>query len=206
MGVNSRKLEHHLYHAYTTDVSASDILVHTKNNCLDLLPSNIDLVAAELELVDMSARELQLKILLKDIADNYDYIFVDCPPSLGLLTINALTAAHAVLIPMQCEYFAMEGLAQLINTIRAVKKSFNKNLFIEGLILTMFDTRNKLTHQVSDELGKHFKQQLLKTTIPRNVRLSECPSHGVSIFDYDPKSSGAIAYNKLANEFLRNQR
>lgn len=147
-----------------------------------------------------------MKGILANFVDNYDYIIIDCPPSLGLLTINALTAADSVLIPMQCEYFAMEGLAQLINTIRSVKKSFNKTLFIEGLLLTMFDSRNRLTHQVSDELKKHFSKQLFKTVIPRNVRLSECPSHGKTIFDYDAKSTGAEAYNKLANEFLRNQR
>lgn len=144
--------------------------------------------------------------VLAPIAANYDYILIDCPPSLGLLTINALTASNSVLIPMQCEYFAMEGLAQLVSTIRSVKKSFNSNLYIEGLLLTMFDKRNKLTHQVADELAKHFAKQLFRTVIPRNVRLSECPSHGQTVIDYDIRSTGAKAYIQLANEFLKNQR
>lgn len=207
VGVKTRNLEKHLYHVYANpDLELSGICQVTSFKNLEILPSNIDLVAAELELVEVPSRESRLKGILANFVDNYDYIIIDCPPSLGLLTINALTAADSVLIPMQCEYFAMEGLAQLINTIRSVKKSFNKTLFIEGLLLTMFDSRNRLTHQVSDELKKHFSKQLFKTVIPRNVRLSECPSHGKTIFDYDAKSTGAEAYNKLANEFLRNQR
>lgn len=207
VGIKTRNLDKHLYHAYTgSDVDLSDICQKTSFKNLEILPSNIDLVAAEIELIEIPARESRLKNILSQFSDKYDYIVIDCPPSLGLLTINALTASHSVLIPMQCEYFAMEGLAQLINTIRSVKKSFNKGLFIEGLLLTMFDSRNRLTHQVSDELNKHFSKQLFKTVVPRNVRLSECPSHGKTIFDYDAKSTGALAYNKLANEFLRNQR
>ena len=137
---------------------------------------------------------------------DFDYVVIDCPPSLGLLTINSLTAADSVLIPMQCEYFAMEGLSQLIKTIRSVKKSLNKALFIEGLLLTMFDKRNRLTFQVEEEIKKHFGDQVFKTVIPRNVRLSECPSHGQTIIEYDVKSTGAQAYIKLANEFLRQQK
>lgn len=207
VGVNIRALKNHLYHAYSDEELAIDSVVYkTDYKNLNIIPSNIDLVASEIELINIKERETILKNFLHSVASNYDYVIIDCPPSLGLLTVNALTSATSVLIPMQCEYFAMEGLAQLINTIRAVKKSFNKNLYIEGLLLTMFDGRNKLTHQVSDELNKHFSKQLFKTVIPRNVRLSECPSHGKSIMDYDPKSTGAVAYNKLANEFLRNQR
>lgn len=207
VGIKTRSLEKHLYHAYTDDeIRTEDIVLQTTYKNLDIIPSNIDLVAAEIELVELDAREKRLKNALASIKDNYHYIIIDCPPSLGLLTVNALTASESVLIPMQCEYFAMEGLAQLINTIRAVKKSFNKGLFIEGLLLTMFDSRNRLTHQVSEEITKHFSKQLFKTVIPRNVRLSECPSHGKTIIDYDSKSSGSIAYNKLANEFLKKQR
>lgn len=207
VGVDIRSLKKHLYHAYSDEGLVGNSVVYKTNyKNLDVVPSNIDLVASEIELINIKERETILKKYLATVANDYDYVVVDCPPSLGLLTVNALTSATSVLIPMQCEYFAMEGLAQLINTIRAVKKSFNKNLYIEGLLLTMFDGRNKLTHQVSDELNKHFAKQLFKTVIPRNVRLSECPSHGKSIMDYDPKSTGAIAYNKLANEFLRNQR
>ena len=129
-------------------------------------------------MITVANRETRLKLLLEPLLESYDYIIIDCPPSLGLLTVNALTSADSVLIPMQCEYFAMEGLAQLVNTIRSVKKSFNKSLYIEGLVLTMFDKRNRLTHQVASEIKNHFKDQLFKTVIPRNVRLSECPSHG----------------------------
>jgi chromosome partitioning protein len=178
----------------------------TQTPNLDIIPSSIDLVAAEIEMIGVENRELRLKYMLEPVLEAYDYILIDCPPSLGLLTINALTACDSVLIPMQCEYFAMEGLAQLVTTIRSVKKSFNKTLYIEGLILTMFDKRNKLTHQVAAELKNHFVNQLFTTVIPRNVRLSECPSHGKSILDYDKSSSGAVAYTKLAKEFLKKQR
>lgn len=204
VGIDSRKLKKNLYTVYSKSASLSDIILDTKYKNLSLVPSNIDLVAAEIELAAHESRETFLKTALLD-SQKFEYIIIDCPPSLGLLTINALTSANSVLIPMQCEYFAMEGLAQLINTIRAVKKSYNQQLFIEGLLLTMFDKRNKLTFQVSEELLKHFGKQLYKTVIPRNVRLSECPSHGKSIMDYDSKSSGSQAYIKLATEFLKNQ-
>lgn len=206
IGVAVKKNDNHLYHAYTGGVSIHNIVVHTGVSHLDIIPSNIDLVAAEIELISMQNRERQLFSLLEPIRENYDYLIIDCPPSLGLLTVNALTASQSVLIPMQCEYFAMEGLAQLVSTIRSVKKSFNPELYIEGLLLTMFDKRNKLTHQVAEEISKHFSKQLFKTVIPRNVRLSECPSHGETIFTYDSLSSGAKAYLDLADEFLTNQR
>lgn len=206
VGIQTKKMSKHLYHAYFGSISIGEVIYPTNNKYLSAVPSNIDLVAAELEMINIRAREAILKGLLLPLVDRYDYILIDCPPSLGLLTINALTAATSVLIPMQCEYFAMEGLAQLVNTIRSVKKSFNTDLYIEGLVLTMFDKRNKLTHQVAAEIGNHFKNQLLKTKIPRNVRLSESPSHGQTIFDYDAQSSGAIAYFNLAKEFLKNQR
>lgn len=206
VGINTKKLKNHLYHAFTGNLSASDVRVTSDVKNLDVVPSSIDLVAAEIELINLDKRESRLKALLQPLINEYDFIIIDCPPSLGLLTVNALTAAESVLIPMQCEYFAMEGLAQLVNTVRAVKKSFNKELYIEGLVLTMFDKRNKLTHQVAAEIGNHFKDQLFKTVIPRNVRLSECPSHGKNIIDYDKKSAGALAYRSLAKEFLKNQR
>lgn len=205
VGVNSKNNSTHLYHAYTGDHSIDDVLVKSDVKNLDVVPSNIDLVGSEIEMIKRPSWEKILKDLLNNTSKSYDYIIIDCPPSLGLLTVNALTASDSVLIPMQCEYFAMEGLAQLINTIRSVKKSYNKNLFIEGLVLTMFDKRNRLTHQVASEISNHFKNQLFKTVIPRNVRLSECPSHGQTIFSYDKGSTGAKAYNNLANEFLRNQ-
>lgn len=205
IGVDPRNLPNNLYSAYVDKCTFDDAVTSTSIKKLEVIPANINLVAAEIELVQKASRESTLKSGISSLSNEYDYILIDCPPSLGLLTINALTAADSVLIPMQCEYFAMEGLAQLVSTIRSVKKSFNPNLFIEGLLLTMFDKRNKLTHQVATELSKHFSKQLFKTVIPRNVRLSECPSHGQSVIDYDAKSSGAKAYMQLANEFLKNQ-
>lgn len=206
VGVNMKKVRVHLYHAYSGGYKAEEVLLSTQIKNLNIIPSSIDLVAAEIEMIGIENRESQLKFTLEPISDQYDYIVVDCPPSLGLLTINALTACDSVLIPMQCEYFAMEGLAQLVTTIRSVKKTFNKSLFIEGLVLTMFDKRNKLTHQVAAEIKNHFVNQLFTTVIPRNVRLSECPSHGKSIMDYDKNSTGAVAYVNLAKEFLKKQR
>lgn len=205
LGLPTKKLAHHLYHAYTGDSPLDNIIQKTYKKHVFLIPSNIDLVAAEFEMIGREKREFVLRDLLKNI-NNFDYIIIDCPPSLGLLTINALVASDSVIVPMQCEYFAMEGLAQLISTIRSVKKSFNSNLFIEGLILTMFDRRNRLTHQVAQEIRTHFGEQVFKTVIPRNVRLSECPSHGLAITDYDSSSTGAKAYTSLAREFIKRQR
>lgn len=206
VGVNMKQVKAHLYHAYAGDSSIFDVLKKSGVDNLDILPSSIDLVAAEIEMIGLENRETRLKILLEPLSASYDYIVIDCPPSLGLLTVNALTSATSVLIPMQCEYFAMEGLAMLVNTVRSVKKSFNKSLYIEGLVLTMFDKRNRLTHQVAAEIKNHFKDQLYKTVIPRNVRLSECPSHGQTILDYDKQSTGAVSYINLAKEFLNKQR
>jgi len=207
VGVHSSDFEKHLYHCLTDGVSAKDVLVlPQKKGRLALLPSSIDLAAAEMELFPVKEREYVLKKLLAQVREEFDYIVIDCPPSLGLLTVNSLTAADSVLIPMQCEYFAMEGLAQLIKTIRSVKKSLNTSLYIEGLLLTMFDKRNRLTFQVEAEIKKHFGEQVFKTVIPRNVRLSECPSHGQTVIEYDLKSTGAKAYIQLGNEFLRNQK
>ncbi len=205
VGLSVKNRKKHLYHAYTGGTPTADTLYSTNVKNLSVLPSTIDLVATEIELVSTKGREKYLKNILEDIRLDYDYIFIDCPPSLGLLTVNALTAADSVLIPMQCEYFAMEGLAQLVTTIRSVKKSYNKSLFIEGLLLTMYDKRNNLTYQVAEKVSDHFPKQVFKTVIPRNVRLSECPSHGKTIMEYDNQSSGSIAYNKLAIEFLKKQ-
>jgi chromosome partitioning protein len=206
LGVKASSLGPHLYHSYTGGVPMADILHPTGENNLTIAPTSIDLVAAEIELVPVENREFSLQKLLSPLMGSFDYILIDCPPSLGLLTINALTAAHAVLIPMQCEYYALEGLARLVKTIRSVKKAFNGQLFIEGLLLTMYDKRNRLTFQVADEVSKHFGKQVFKTVIPRNVRLSECPSHGQSIIQYDSRCSGATAYMDLAGEFLKHQR
>ncbi|MBU1566795.1 MAG: AAA family ATPase [Proteobacteria bacterium] len=205
IGIKNKKLGLHLYHAFSSNCKANDIIIHTAVDNLDVIPSNIDLVAVEIEMINFEKRESRLKNFLDPLVTQYDYIIIDCPPSLGFLTLNALTAANSVLIPMQCEYFAMEGLAQLVKTIRSVKKQFNPTLFVEGLVLTMFDKRNKLTYQVAHEIKNHFNTQLFETVIPRNVRLSESPSHGQSIFDYDNQSSGAAAYLNLAKEFLKKQ-
>lgn len=206
VGINVKQRTKHLYHAFTGDAPVSDILFKTGVRNLQLVPSSIDLVATDIELASTKGRERVLRNLLEDVKCSFDYVFIDCPPSLGLLTINALTASDSVLIPLQCEYYAMEGLAQLVSTIRSVKKSYNKNLFIEGLLLTMYDKRNKLTYQVADKISEHFQDQVFKTVIPRNVRLSESPSHGMTIIEYDKTSNGAKAYTSLANEFLRKQR
>ena len=205
VGINIRTVKNHLYHAFSGNCNASDILFETGISNLKVLPTSIDLVAAEIELISAENRERYLSNILTPVRSLFDYIFIDCPPSLGILTVNALTAADSVLIPMQCEYFALEGLAQLVNTIRSVKRSFNKNLFIEGLLLTMYDKRNRLTFQVADEIKKHFEKQVFKTVIPRNVRLSECPSHGKTIIEYDLLSTGGKAYTTLANEFINQQ-
>ncbi len=205
VGVRTRELTSHLYSCYSGETLLSEATVDAGQKHYSVVPSSIDLVAAEMELLGMEQREYYLKTLLETVRQQYDFILIDCPPSLGLLTINGLTAADSVLIPMQCEYYALEGLSQLVKTIRSVKKSFNKELFIEGLLLTMFDKRNKLTYQVAEEIQKHFGHQVFKTVIPRNVRLSECPSHGQTVIEYDARSTGAKAYIKFAGEFLRKQ-
>lgn len=173
---------------------------------MDLVPSDIRLAGAELELVDLEQREYRLKHLLKSVEANYDFIMVDCPPSLSLLTLNALTAARRVLIPIQCEYYALEGVTSLMNTINRVKHSFNPGLDIEGVVLTMLDGRTNLGLQVVDSVKKHFKRLVYATAIPRNVRLGEAPSHGLPIHMYDPRSLGADSYRRLAQEFLQRNR
>lgn len=198
----------HLYHCLVEGVAAAEAIVPVAELAgkLSLLPSRIDLIGVEVELMGASKRERYLEQLLAPVRADYDFVFIDCPPSLGLLTINALTAADAVVIPMQCEYFALEGLSQLVRTIRLVKNSYNNRLMIEGLLLTMFDGRNRLTHQVAAEVNEHFKGRLYRTVIPRNVRLSEAPSYGLPAISYDRRSSGAISYMQLAREFLRQQK
>ncbi len=180
----------------------SEVIINTFMPFLDMLPSNINLVGAEIEMVDIENRETLLKRALIEIKDKYDYILIDCPPSLGLLTLNSLTASNTVLIPVQCEYFALEGLGQLLNTINIVKKHYNKDLAIEGVLLTMFDTRLRLSHQVAEEVRKYFGEKVYKTVINRNVRISEAPSYGKPIILYDAISSGAQNYMALASELL----
>ncbi len=185
-----------------TETAAASI-VKTSSPNVDLIPSHIDLVAIEIELVEVENREYMLKKALEPVVDLYDYILIDCAPSLGLLTLNALTAAHSVLIPIQCEYFALEGLGKLLNTVKSIQKVHNSDLDIEGLLLTMFDSRLRLSNQVVEEVRKHFSEMVFETIIQRNVRLSEAPSFGESIIKYDASSKGAANYLNLAEELLK---
>lgn len=191
-----------VYEVLIGDKKINDVILSTYMPFLDLLPSNINLVGAEIEMVDMEDRERLMKSRVREIIDVYDFVLIDCPPSLGLLTLNALTASDSVLIPVQCEYFALEGLGQLLNTINIVKQHFNKNLEIEGVLLTMFDTRLRLSHQVAEEVKKYFGDKVYETIIHRNVRISEAPSFGKPIILYDAISSGAKNYMSLASELL----
>lgn len=194
-----------IYHALLGEATAREILIPSSLQQLDILPSNTDLIGAEIELVSALAREKKLRGLLEEIRDDYDYIIIDCPPSLGLLTVNALTAADAVLIPLQCEFFAMEGLSQLLKTIRLIQQELNPKLGVRGIVLTMFDGRNNLSHQVSEEIRNHFSGQVFSTIIPRNVRLSEAPSHGLPVLLYDITSRGAQSYLELAKEIIETE-
>lgn len=203
-GIDGR--DRHLYHCYV-DVKESKKAIQQCESIAGLfvLPTHVDLIGVEVELMNEKRREMFLRSILKTVSLEYDYIFVDCPPSLGLLTLNALTAADSVIVPMQCEYFALEGLSQLVRTIKLVKNSYNRTLKIEGLVLTMFDRRNKLTYQVAKEVRNHFKSKVYSTVIPRNVRLSECPSYGQPVIVYDKNSTGALSYTNLGTEFLKKQ-
>ena len=192
-----------IYHVLVQEKKLSDIILPTELEGLDIAPSNQDLVGAELELVSEFARETRLKTALDEISSLYDYILIDCPPSLGLLTVNGLTASDSYLVPMQCEYYAMEGLSQLTRLISLVSRGLNQKLEQEGILLTMFDPRNNLSHQVANEIRTHFKEKVYETVIPRNVKLSESPSHGKPIILYDVNSKGAMSYLNLAKELIR---
>ena len=200
----SKDVELSVYDILIGDTEFDETLQETAIKNLKVCPSNISLAGAEVQLVSMMSREQRLKTKLDKIKDQYDYILIDCPPSLGLVTLNAFTASDSVLIPVQCEYFALEGLGQLLNTVNLVKKHLNKNLEIEGALLTMYDARTKLSNQVVKEVKKYFEDKVYKTVIPRNVRLSEAPSYGMPITVYDPRSKGAKAYEKFAKELLKN--
>ncbi|HIB46796.1 MAG TPA: ParA family protein [Flavobacteriaceae bacterium] len=202
LGIDVENVEIGTYQLLEHTVKASDAILKTESPNLDIIPSHIDLVAIEIELVDKENREYMMKESLQGLSERYDYILIDCAPSLGLLTLNALTAADAVIIPIQCEYFALEGLGKLLNTIKSVQKIHNKNLDIEGLLLTMYDSRLRLSNQVVDEVKKHFDEMVFKTIIQRNVRLSEAPSYGESIISYDAGSKGANNYLSLAQELI----
>ena len=204
-GINKRELESSICEVLLGEDDIADVIVRTEED-FDLLPGNIDLTAAELRLMTVEGREQQLKQALAPVAGNYDFILIDCPPALSLLTLNALTAADSVIVPMQCEYYALEGISALLDTIEAIRDKLNPALEIEGVLRTMFDVRNNLANAVSAELTSHFGDKVFRTIVPRNVRLAEAPSHGQSIVGYDRGSRGGIAYLGLAGEVLRRQR
>ena len=205
LGINVEEVEGGTYHLLEHAISAKDAVVPSNSPNVSVIPAHIDLVAIEIELVDKDDREFMLKKALEEIKDDYDYILIDCAPSLGLITLNALVAADSVIIPIQCEYFALEGLGKLLNTIKSVQKIHNPDLDIEGLLLTMYNSRLRLSNQVVEEVKKHFSDMVFKTIIQRNVRLSEAPSFGESIIAYDATSRGAVNYINLANEILKKQ-
>lgn len=204
-GVNKAECVQTIYHVLLGQATASQVSTRGEGANYDLLPANRDLAGAEIELVDAAQREFRLKEALAEVSPRYDFVLVDCPPALNLLTVNALTAAHAVLIPMQCEYFALEGLSDLVNTIKRVKARLNPDIEVEGLLRAMFDPRNTLAQQVSEQIKRHFGAKVYDTIIPRNVRLAEAPSHGLSGLAYDKHAKGAQAYMQLAREILDRQ-
>ncbi len=201
-GFNKSEMQRCVYDALVNDIPIQSLAVQTQIENLKLLPATIQLAGAEIELVSIMSRETKLKRALDRVKYDYDYILIDCPPSLGLLTINSLTAANSVLVPIQCEFYALEGLSQLMKTVSLVQKNLNPILTLEGVVLTMFDARTNLSIQVVDEVKNHFRQKVYQTIIPRNVRLSEAPSHGQPVIIYDPKSKGAEVYFELAREVI----
>lgn len=203
LGIEKKALKKSSYDLMIEDdINAEDVILKTGVDNLDIIPANVSLSGAEVELAIIRGREKRLKKALNQVKEKYDFIFIDCPPSLGLLTINSLTAVDSVLIPIQCEFYALEGVAQLMNTIEIVRKNLNEKLYIQGVILSMFDGRTNLSVQVVEEVKKYFREKVYKTVIPRNVRLAEAPSYGLPIIEYDPKSKGAEAYREFADEFL----
>jgi chromosome partitioning protein len=202
LGFNPKEIENSIYECMVDGVLARDIIIKSDIDYLDLLPSHIDLVGAEVEMINLRSREEKMREALKEVKTEYDFIIIDCSPSLGLITINSLTAADSVIIPVQCEYFALEGLGKLLNTIKIIQSRLNTKLEIEGILLTMYDLRVRLSNQVVDEVNAHFQQMVFNTIIPRNIRLSESPSFGVPAIAHDADSKGAISYLNLAREIL----
>lgn len=206
LGIDKLSLEYSLYDALIDEVETTNCIVSTAYKGLDVLPSNVDLAGAEIEMIDIENREGRLKKIIDSVKNEYDYIFVDCPPSLGLLTLNSLVAVDSVLIPIQCEYYALEGVSSLMNTFQLIKKGLNPNIDVEGVVLSMYDSRTNLATQVVEEVQKYFGDKVYKTTIPKNVRLAEAPSFGMPVIEYDSKSKGAISYMDLAKEFIKKGR
>ncbi|GLB47257.1 sporulation initiation inhibitor Soj [Philodulcilactobacillus myokoensis] len=202
VGIEKSHIQKDMYDVLVNEEPLKNVILKSSHKGLDVVPATIQLSGADVELTPQMARETRLKEALAKVSDQYDYILIDCPPSLGLITINAFTASNSILIPVQSEYYALEGLSQLLNTIRLVRKHFNPELKVEGVLLTMYDARTNLGKQVNEQVRKYFKDAVYKTVIPRNVRLSEAPSHGVPIGDYAPKSKGAIVYKELTKEVL----
>lgn len=202
LGIDKKSLERSIYDVLINDVDICSCLVETSIENLKLCPSNIQLAGAEVELVPLMSRETRMKMMIEEVRKKFDFILIDCPPSLGLLTLNSLTAADTILVPIQCEYYALEGLSQLMNTVKLVQKHLNPKLDVEGVVLTMFDARTNLSIQVVEEVKKHFRNKVYRTVIPRNVRLSEAPSFGLPIILYDPKSKGSECYLELAEEVI----
>ena len=202
VGFDHNEIKNSIYDCLLGNIPASKSILNTSSPNLDLIPSNIDLVAAEIELVDIKEREYCLKKSISEVKDNYDYIIIDCAPSLGILTLNALAVSYSISVPIQCEYFALEGLGKLLNTIKIIQQRLNNQLVIEGLLLTMYDTRLRLSNQVVEEVKAHFQDMVFKTIIHRNVRLGESPSFGETIIIHDASSKGAINYLNLANEII----
>ncbi|KGE19993.1 ParA family protein [Paenibacillus wynnii] len=202
VGVNKADVANCIYDILINEVEPAETILETMIDGLHIIPATIQLAGAEIELVSTISRELRLKKALNAVKGKYDYVIIDCPPSLGILTINSLTAADSVIIPIQCEYYALEGLSQLLNTVRLVQKNLNPHLMIEGVLLTMLDARTNLGIQVIEEVKKYFQEKVYRTIIPRNIRLSEAPSHGQSIITYDPRSKGAEVYLELAKEVI----
>ena len=202
IGINSDDFNKSSYDVLLNQCEINDLIIKTKSPNLDIIPANIDLVAVEIELVDTNKREHMLTKMIDKIKKDYDFIIIDCPPSLGLITMNALTASNSVIIPIQCEYYALEGLGKLLNTIKGIQKVHNDNLEIEGILLTMFDSRLRLSNQVKDDVKKHFGDMVFSTIIPRNVSLGEAPSHGESIIVYNSTSKGSKSYIKFAQEVI----
>ncbi len=205
-GVDKDSLELSSYDVITTAAKASDAIVRPEGLTFDVMPTNADLTAAEVELLEVKLREHRLRLALESTREKYDYILIDCPPSLSMLTVNALVASKGVIIPIQCEYYALEGLSSLLKTIERVKQRANPALEISGLVRTMFDARNNLANQVSRQLITHFQKKIFHSIIPRNVRLAEAPSHGIPVISYDRTSRGSIAYMALASEFMRREK